>query len=80
MTSRMHLKIGRSAGLVHTQKGTTSRMIVGSWPRVSFWRDSSANLENYGCLFVWKMLITKVSIRTGADYTLSCVSHSWRLC
>jgi hypothetical protein len=42
----MYLKNGRVPGAV--QKGTTSRVMVASKPKVSFWPDGSTNPGNYG--------------------------------
>jgi hypothetical protein len=48
-TSKMHLKNGISAGKgAYVQKGTTSRVMVASRPKVSFWPDGSTNPRNYG--------------------------------
>jgi hypothetical protein len=43
-------KNGKSAGNgAYSWKGTTSRVVVvGNRPKVSFWSDDSASLENYG--------------------------------
>jgi hypothetical protein len=46
----MHLKKGRSAGKVTYYP--TSRVIVTSRPKISFWPDGSASPGNYGWLFV----------------------------
>jgi hypothetical protein len=49
----MHLKIGRSAGnSAYVQMGISSRVMVASRPKVSFWPDSSTSPRNYGWLFV----------------------------
>jgi hypothetical protein len=48
--SRMH---GRSVGNgAYMGNGTTSRVMVASRPKVSFWPDSSNNPGNYGWIFV----------------------------
>jgi hypothetical protein len=36
----------------YTRKGTTSRVMVVSRPKVNFWPDGCTSFENYGCLFV----------------------------
>jgi hypothetical protein len=46
---RMHLKNRRSAGnSAYVQKGTTSRVMVASGPKVSFCPDGSTSPGNYG--------------------------------
>jgi hypothetical protein len=49
MTSRMHLKIGGSAGKgVYAWKGTTLRLMVVSRPKFSVWLDGSTCPRSYG--------------------------------
>jgi hypothetical protein len=51
--SRMHLQNFRSAGNgAYERKGTTSRVMVASRPKVSFLRDNTTSHGNYGWLFV----------------------------
>jgi hypothetical protein len=51
-TSRMHLKNCRSTkNGAYAQKGTISKVIVASRPKVSFWPDGSISPGNYG--WIW---------------------------
>jgi hypothetical protein len=53
MTSRMHFKNDRSAGnSAYARKGTASRVMGASIPKVSFWPDGSTSPGNYG-FFLW---------------------------
>jgi hypothetical protein len=48
------LQNSRSAGNdEHAQKGTTSRVMVASRPKISLWQDGSTSQRNYGLFFVW---------------------------
>jgi hypothetical protein len=54
MTSRMHLKSGRSAGnSAHAWSGTTSRVTVINNPKVSFWPDGNTRK------ILWLLVIIK---------------------
>jgi hypothetical protein len=44
--------MAEALGMVHKAEGTTSRVMVASRPKVSFWPDGSTSLVNYGWLFV----------------------------
>jgi hypothetical protein len=47
--SRMHFKNGRSAGNgAYAREETTSKVMVASRSKVSFWPDESTSPENYG--------------------------------
>jgi hypothetical protein len=51
MTSMMHLKHGRGAGNgAYRRKGTISRVMVASRPKVSFWPDGSTSTRNFFAL------------------------------
>jgi hypothetical protein len=50
-TSRIHLKIGRSAGNgTYARKRNTWRVMAASRPNVSFWSNDSTSPGNYGWL------------------------------
>jgi hypothetical protein len=52
MTSRMPLKNDRSAGKgAYAWKGTASRVMLVSRPKVNFWPDGSTSPGNYFYLF-----------------------------
>jgi hypothetical protein len=54
-TFRMHLRNGRSAGNdAYVRKGTASRVVVVSRPKVSFLPDDNTSPGNYGWLFVFQ--------------------------
>jgi hypothetical protein len=64
MTSRMHLKSGRSAGnCAYARKGTTSRVMVANRPKVSFWPDGSTSPRNYGWIFVGKFVLWRSVVK-----------------
>jgi hypothetical protein len=53
----MHLKHGRSAGNgAYVWKGTTSRVMVASRPKVSFWPDGNTSPGNYG--YQWYVFLS----------------------
>jgi hypothetical protein len=53
-TTRMHIKNGGNIeNSAYTWKGTTSRVMVTSRLKVSFWPDGSTRTGNYGLVFVY---------------------------
>jgi hypothetical protein len=78
MTSKMHLKYGRSSrNSTYTLKGTTSRVMVASRPKVSFGPDGTTSTGNYGehwhdtpfCFFFFFMQLAYVLQKLSAHTT-----------
>jgi hypothetical protein len=78
MTSRMHLKNGRSTGnCACTWKGTTLRMIMASRPKVSFWPDGSISPGNYGRFFVLSSANKISCVDENYSITFCSFGHLW---
>jgi hypothetical protein len=76
----MHLKNGRSAGNgAYARKGTTSKVMVASRLKVSFWPDGSTTAVNYGYMwYLHGVVLNYLSTRASPFFicTLSLKSSS----